>query len=338
MAAPRIAFNDLARLTAAHAALDPTRREWRHDILISSIIEILALKGPLTEHELHLQIKKIWLTDAIDKKLLHAALGLAEEASLIECLQRPSSMKWKATPASVADAKTDHVWAETIIARFERDLGNRLPDLIEGHDVADPTRRRQLTQYLIGALMAGSQPVLKAVIVSRDPENLNGIDFDMSAVHAYLQARVLPEKVATALKALAIVALDPYEDFGTEIVRLIIAGQILQGMLGYRDLAGPSWVDGSMLLLDTSVLVYRLDNNGPQSRLLEELLQISSDVHCNIVVTRAVINEWNRLWQGATSDAQTLAASATDLPHPLIRFARILCYAIGKHEQSEDVQ
>ncbi len=322
MTARRMPFDDLARLAAAHAALDPDRQKWRNDILISSLIEILALKGPQYERDLRLHIKNMWLTDVVDKRPLHVALELAEEAGLIEGRQHSRNAKWAAMPGSVVDAKADHAWAETIIERFERDLGKRLPELLDNHEVIEPARQRRLAQYLISALMAGSQRVFKGVILAGDPESLNGIDFDLSAAYAQLQARVLPGEVANALKALTQAAFDTADNFGTEILRLIVAGQVLQGMLGHRDLTGLNWVEGSTLVLDTSVLVYRLDSNGPQSRLLEELLQMSRDVHCNIVVTRAVINEWNRLWQSAANDAQALAARSTDLPQQLIRLAK----------------
>jgi hypothetical protein len=63
MATRRMPFDDLTRLAAAHAALDPVRQEWRSDILISSLIEILAIRGALDERQLLNQIKKMWLTD-----------------------------------------------------------------------------------------------------------------------------------------------------------------------------------------------------------------------------------------------------------------------------------
>lgn len=329
MAVRRMPFDDMTRLAAAHAALDPDRQEWRSDILISSLIEILAFKGPQDERQLLPQVNKMWLTNVVDKRLLRTALERAEKGALVErkgglADRRPHSRdtKWAAMPGSIVDAKADRKWAKDIIEPFEQDLGGRLSELLDNHEVIEPARQRRLAQYLIGAFMAGSQRVFNGVVQSGDPESLNSIDFDLPAIHAYLQARVLPGEVATALKALTQAAFDPADNFGTEILHLIVTGQILQGMLGQRHLTGLNWVAGSTLVLDTSVLIYRLDNNGPQSRLLEELLQLSKDVQCNIIVTRAVINEWNRLWQSAAGDTQTLAAKSTDLPQQLIRLAK----------------
>lgn len=322
MATRRMPFDDLARLAAAHAALDAERVEWRSDILISSLIEILAVKGALDERQLLSQVKKMWRTDVVDKRLLQAALGRAEKGDLIERRQRPNGPMWVARPASMADAKADRAWADSIVERFAQDLSDRLPEFLDDHRAIEPGQQRNYTRYLIDAFMAGSQHVFEGVVRSGDPENLNGIDFSLSAVHAYLETKKLPIDIVKALKALAVTAMESRGEFGSEILRLIVTGQILQGMIAHRDLTEPNWAAGSTLVLDTSVLIYRLDHKGPQSRLLDELVRMSNDIHCNIVVPKAVINEWNRLWQGAASDARAWANKFTDLPPRLILEAK----------------
>ncbi len=318
----RMPFDDLARLAAAHAALDPERQKWRSDILISSLIEILAAKGPQDERQLHLQIKNIWLTDVVDKRLLRAALEYAEKGDLVERRPRSHEPKWAARPGSIVDAKADRAWAEAIMERFRQDLAKRLSELLDSHEMIESSRQRDFTCYLIGGFMAGSQRVFKGVVRSCDPESLSGIDFDLSAAYAHLEGRNLSKEVENALKALTLAAMESDSGFGNEILRLIVAGQVLRGMVGHHDLTERNWVEGSMLVLDTSVLVYRLDSNGPQSRLLEELLKMSKEVRCNIVITRAVINEWNRLWQSAASEVRTWASKFTNLPQRLVLEAK----------------
>lgn len=318
MAARRMPFDDLTRLAAAHAALDPERGEWRSDILISSLIEILAVNRALDERQLLGQVKKMWQTEVVDKKQLRQALERAEESGLVERRPRSRETWWAASPASMNDAKADRAWADSIIERFKDELGKRLLELLDNHQPIEQSRQQNYTRDLISAFMAGSQRVFQGVAKSGDPHSLSDIDFDLPAVNGYLEGRSFPRELENALKALALAAMDPNDKFGNEILRLIVAGQVLQGMIRRRDLAGPNWIAGSTLVLDTSVLIYRLDHKGPQARLLEEVLRMSRDIHCNIVVTRAVINEWNRLWRGAASDAQAGASKFTDLPQRLI--------------------
>lgn len=322
MADRRIPFNDITRLAAAHAALDPDRLEWRSDILISSLIEILAQKGAQDERQLRNQIKSMWLTDIVDRRLLRAALERAEQNDLVHRRTNSRDVKWEVRSSIASDAKSDRAWAESVVERFKQDLGKRLPELLDDDRPVEPSRLRDYSYYLIGAFVAGSKRIFWGVVRSGDPESLNGIDFDLPASWAYLDAKQLPKEIGNALKALAVAALEAGDEFGTEILRLIVAGQVLQGMLGHRDLDGVNWVEGSTLVLDTSVLIYRLDRSGPQNRLLNELLQMSRDARCTIIVTRAVIEEWKRLWQSAAHDAQVLASKYTGLPPRLILEAK----------------
>jgi len=318
VAAPRVPYEELAGLAAAHAALDPERQEWRGDILISSLIEILAVKGALSERELQRQIKAIWQTDAVDRSLLRTALEHAEGGRLIERRGHGRDIRWAVTQASAADAEIDHRTAEAIVERFEASVGERLPELLENHDPIEAPRLRRLTLKLIAAFMAGSQEVFSSVARTGDPATLRSIDFKLSEVDRYLEARIKPERDVPALKALAFAAFSPDEEFGKEILHLIVAGKVLQGMLGRHDLTQQGSVEGSMLLLDTSVLVYRMESPGPHSELLEELWRVGQDAHCDLVVTRAVIDEWDGLWLSAEADAP----KANDLPTPLTRWSK----------------
>ena len=128
--------------------------------------------------------------------------------------------------------------------------------------------------------------------------------------------------MATEVMALARAAFDPTDEFGTEILHLIVTGQVLQGMLARRDLRGPSPVSGSLILLDTSALVYRLADMGPRLKLLDEILQKSHEANCDIVVTQAVIDEWARLWRAADKEAESLANLSTGLPSRSWRLLR----------------
>lgn len=61
---------------------------------------------------------------------------------------------------------------------------------------------------MIGAFVAGSKRIFSGVVHSGDPESLNGIDFDLPAAWAYLDAKKLPKEIENALKALTVAALE----------------------------------------------------------------------------------------------------------------------------------
>lgn len=320
MSASRPEYNDLAALAAAHAALDPARQAWRCDILISGVLQLLASKGPLSERELHQNVKQLWSTNALDPAMLRDALARAENAGLVERRQHSRNVRWAATDSSIWDAKNDKKWAEKKLLRFEEDVEVRVNQLLDGQTV-DASRARNLARHLFAALRAGSVNMFDAVARGSDPSTLVGLYFDHTAADTQLRERVNPKPVAEALVALARSAADPADEFGREIMQIIVTGQVLQGMVARRDLdlKEPPPVSGSLLLLDTSTLVYRLEA-APHPQLFDEFLQSSGEAGCRIVVTRAVIKEWESLWSAAEDGVQTLTNSATGLPSGSGRF------------------
>jgi hypothetical protein len=311
--------NDLAALAIAHAALDPARQAWRCDVLISSVLELLASKGPLSERDLRRHVKDLWCTNAVDQAMLHEALTRAESANLVELRQRPRNVRWAATDASAFDARNDKTWAEKMLARFAQDVEVRINPLLDGQAI-DAARMPGLTNHLVAALRLASMRVFDAVVRPADLSKLTGIDLDLSAADSYLREKVDPKYVAEALAALARVASDPAEEFGAEILHVIVTGQVLQGMVARRDLPGSPPVSGILLLLDTSTLVYRL-RPAPQPQVFDEFLLASEEAQCRVVVTRAVISEWESLWSAADEGVQDLANSSTGLPSGLGRLA-----------------
>jgi hypothetical protein len=318
LSASRHEYNDLAALAAAHAALDPDRQECRCDVLIYSVLELLAAKGPLAERELLQHVKQLWSTDALDKAMLRDTLARAENAKLIVRHGLTGNVRWGATDASVLDAKNDKKWAEKILLRFEQDVEVRINELIDTQTV-DSSRARRLARHLFAALRTASADIFGQVVRSSDPSKIDGLRLDFVSADTYLRDRVNPRPVAEALIALTRAATDPCDEFGTKIMHIIVAGQVLQGLVARRDLPETPPVSGSLLLLDTSTLVYRLEA-APQPQLLDEFFQASEEAGCRIVVTRAVISEWESLWSAAEDEVPTVENSSTGLPSRSGRF------------------
>jgi hypothetical protein len=316
--ASRPGFNDLAALAAAHAALDPGRQEWRCDILISSVLELLAAKGSLSERELLHHVKLLWSTNAVDTATLRHTLTRAEKANLVVRHERPRSVRWAATDASASDARIDKKWAERVLLRFERDVEARIKYLPDGQTV-DSSRAPSLARHLFAAMRTASADIFEKVVRSSDPLNIDALRLDLPSADAYLREQVNPRPVAEALVGLIRSVTIPGEQFGREIMRIVVAGQVLQGLVARRYLPEGPPVSGSLLLLDTSTLVYRLET-APQPQLLDEFFQASEEAGCHIVVTRSVIGEWEGLWSAADGEVPALANSSTGLPSGSSRF------------------
>ena len=303
MASERLAFDDLARAAATHAALDPDRQVWYKDILISSVIESLASAGPLDERLLRSKIRKSWATDALDIYTLREALTDAEAAHLVERRgPRMRSARWAATPASVHDAGTNKSAAGEIFDKFEEEIRRRLGELPEAHKVAK-TNYHQIARILVAVLMVATQRLFSAILT--DPSTRVDIYFDQTAVEAYLTRHTRSPFIANALIALLHAAFDQSDNFAADIMRLIAVGQVLRGVFSRQDLAGLPLTEHNVFLLDISVLIYRIDVLGPEPRLLENFLKLSEEANYTTIVTRSAINEWNSLWEAANRTIET---------------------------------
>jgi DNA-binding HxlR family transcriptional regulator len=320
LSASRPDSNDIAALAAAHAALDRQRQEWRCDILVSGVLEILGAKGSLPERELLQRVKDLWCSSVVTQAMLHETLTAAEKGGLVERRQRSRSFKWALTEETAADAKNDKKWADKLLASFEHDVDARLNDDLPDGQAIDPAHAQTLARHLLAAMRLAARNVFDSVIRADDPSKLTGLDVDRDAAEGYLRKWVKSEYLARRVVALAQAAFDPGDPFGADILHVIVTGQVLQGMLACRDLHEPVPVAGSLLLLDTSTLVYRLDA-APQPQLLDEFMKASSDVGCRIAVTRPVLNEWESLWSAAAKGVPDLGNSSTGLPSSGWRFA-----------------
>lgn len=313
MSASRHEYNDLAALAAAHAALDPDRQESRCDVLIYSVLELLAAKGPLAERELLQHVKQLWSTDALDRAMLRDTLARAENAKLIVRHGLTGNVRWKATDASVLDATNDKKWAEKILLRFEQDVEVRINELIDTQTV-DSSRARRLARHLFAALRTASADIFGQVVRSSDPSKIDGLRLDFVSADTYLRERVNPRPVAEALIALTRAATDPCDEFGTKIMHIIVAGQVLQGLVARRDLPETPPVSGSLLLLDTSTLVVIGAVIGWAGILFEGIrwLKDSAASALGFVLATAATISWTLL-----GSVVGIALSTTPAPHSI---------------------
>ena len=288
---------DVARLAAARAALDPQRRGWRGDIAISAIVEILSTRGSLTAQQLSTEINRLWGTDSVTTPLVEESLGLAERAYLVT---PEVGGTWAASEDAKREAEADRRWVDAILTENEREFAHRLEECCETPIKTE--RVPTLFHQLLVALTLGAEGVYEAAIASSAPDQLRPVRFDIKRMGEYISGSVQPKSVARAVRELALAAADPHDDFGDEIVRLIMAGNILQGLLVRRDLPETVTLEGTRAVLDTSVLVYYVETDTPAKEIFESLIVQSRMAGVELVVAEHTLDEWESLWDGADSE------------------------------------
>jgi hypothetical protein len=284
-------------LAAAKAALDPNRVAWQHDILVSTIIEVLARKGPLTRRELREELRLTLVGQETPVPLLTQALERAQSQDLLLMVSgRKGREQWTLPEGVRAEAADDRKWAELLLAETEAEVASRLmrefPD-----DAAFRARAPRLTKDLVGAMVRASKDVFEAVQRSASGTNLRAVRFNLRSVVPDLRSRIQPRELADFMSELVISAASPDEQFGNELLSTIVAGQILHGMVCRDDVVGP--MPAARLVFDTSQLLALASHDEAVVELFTSFLGTAKRHGCDLVVTDRVKREWDGHWQQA---------------------------------------
>jgi hypothetical protein len=303
---------EIDRIAATRAAIDPDRREWRNDIVISATVELLATRGDLSESQLCEELNRMWRTASVTRPQLENALQQALAAGLVQkVVDLAGTERWQATTAAADESRQDREWAKMVATRFQKAIGERLA----GSDVVEllvETQLQKLTGHLLRALARGTAGIYGVDQTATGA--LRPVQFDTEAMRSYI-ARVEPKTARQTLNELAVAAIDQDDEFGNEVVHLLVVGGLLQCFLAKRDLGRVPNLEGTRVLLDTSVLVDLVADGMPGQRVLLQLIALSRRVGVEVIVADHTIGEWQRLWEAADRERPDLVDARAIVPY-----------------------
>ncbi len=283
---------DLEQIVAAHIAINPERRAWRSDILVTTLVEILR-SGDLSRRRLHERLNAALKTRTVTGPVFSQALENAAAAGLVvEVTDLSGTARWQLTTDARLAAQEDRDWAERIYRRFEEDVVEGLRDA--GVDLKRD-RGQKAAQHLLRALSAGAD----AYGVEDGLDGLlRPISFDGTGVRRSLSP-VQPRSVRDALFELADAAVDPDDPFGNELIHLLVVSNLLHGFATRRDVPEAARLSSTRICIDTSVLVHIVAVGQPERDLLLQMIELSQRAGVEIIVTQHTLEEWDRLWDAA---------------------------------------
>lgn len=311
-------------LAAAHAALDPGRRARQADILVESTLRVLASRGqPMAVSEVATGVAKLWRTATVAEPLVREALESARSAQLATTQAVLfGEPEWLPTDAALRDLIEDSAWAQAVIDRFDHEAMERLED--------DPNRPLLKVERLpslvarVRAAIAVGAEWLYGLAPATTPGAMRPIRFnEQSALRAI--ADVEPRASRQAAERLLIAAIDPDDAFGDDYVNLVVAGNVLHGMVTRRDVAVRPSLGGLRFVLDTSVIVDLAHNNSAQALAVKEGVRLALSAGAQVVVADHTLSEWTRLFDGAEhelgdhTDTTRLGALSVLLQNPFLR-------------------
>jgi len=289
--------DELARLAATRAAIDPKRRSTRRDIVVNAAIGHLATNDKLSTESLRNALATVFRTQAVTIVELEEALRGAQQAHLVEAVSGPNGEeRWQATAGVIAEASQDREWAASVLSRLGDDVTARLDEL--GHSLT-PTQASKVVHEFIRILAAGCNIAANGQNLGAD--HLRPLDFNRQAISEALR-RLEPAQYREAMHDLLDASCDPDDPFGVEIVHYLIVSSVLICYIKKQDLRVTPTLRDTRLLLDTQVLVQLVDGGTPEQAVVRSLVKLTKDLGGEVYVAEHSIEEWGRLWEGADQE------------------------------------
>lgn len=297
---------EVSVLSAAHAAVDPHRRAHQADIVVESVLRVLAgRRQPMSVSQVGVDVGKLWRTKSITEPLIRDALASAKAAQLATTQAVLfGDEQWVLTDSALRDLNEDSAWAQAVLDRFDREASAILDD--------DPNRsllKSERIPSIIGrvreALAIGAEG-LYGLIPSATPMSMRPLKFnEVNALRSL--SNLEPKASRQAAERLLITAINPDDPFGDEYVDLVVAGNVLHGMLTRRDVAAQATLTGLRLVFDTSVIVDLAHPDSDQARAVEEGMKLAKQLGAEVIVADHTLAEWTRLFDGAEQERSGLA-------------------------------
>lgn len=288
------------QLASSRAALSSDRRELRADIALSTTLAVLAGRGSLNELEILEAVSRVWRTGSLTGPVLRRSLADAEAAGLVVRQHGLDEVeRFALTEVAKRELDEERNWADRALRAFETDVAFRLA---EYDDERLQGKERRVALLVLEALASSVDGEYTLDVPAANP-SIRPISVRPGVITEF-SGKLEPAGIRQPVRDIALDALDPTDDFGNEIVHLVVAGSLLHGVITQRGLAVRPDLTGMRVLLDTSTLVVLgLEPGDLDRRLLEEAVGYSNRLGVEVYVAEHSIEEWNRLWDAADEEA-----------------------------------
>ncbi len=290
-------------VASRRALLQPERRAKRLDIIVSSLLAVLGGRGSLTRDALRQAVESLWKTGSITAPVFDGALDAAEIAGLVVLQPGLDEKPRYDIAASVkAELERDRDWVTNTLDDLRTEVADRLleypdEDLRGREDKVTSLIVRAVARALVGYDIAA--PAAEEVLMP--------LEIDEGSIVRFAKS-VNPKSHRAPVRDLAFAALDPDDEFGNEIVHLIVSGQVLHGIVTQRG-GDPGQLKGVKLLVDTSVLTNLTADDSPERDVLIRAIETSIDVGAEVYVAQHTVEEWNRQWEIADDEARAITGN-----------------------------
>ena len=312
----------LAQLTASRSLVRKDRREGRHDVLVNTIVAILAERHSLSNTQLFAALRSTWQTSTLSDEMINIALADARRAGLIATRpDKHGAAEYFVAGEAASHNSQDRQYIQDLLSAFKSNIADRLKDYPNEKQLANRLDRivNEVLTAIAHACQESYDIPIRGSVQTVHPMRLSGQE-----VRQY--ARQLdPKSIREPVEDLAFDALDPADSFGNEIVHLVVVGGLLHGLTSQRGVSVSPSLQHMDLLLDTSALIGIVrQEDHTDHRTLIQLILLSKRCEANLIVAEHTIDEWERVWIAADEQFEHAQRkmSKDDAPSVLARYAQ----------------
>lgn len=297
---------ELGFIAAAHAALDPTRRAHRANVVVESVLQVIS-HGPLPEHRVVQEVQRLWHASSISAPLVRTALKDAQAANLVVPQTTVLGTDWTLTDEGRRDAHEDVLWGQRVLENFEAEVRSRLED-DANRPLITEAQIPKIAAKLREAIALAAEGLYDIDTAAR-PDALRPLRFNERDALDYVRT-LQPRAARRAATGLLVAAITPLDTFADELVHLYVTANILHAMVTRRDLNTKPTLEGVRLAIDTSVLVDLPAGSTPAAVAIKEAFRLSQDLGAEVIVADHTIKEWTRLFDAANEEMRNVKATA----------------------------
>ena len=305
----------VAQLVASYSLLDPQRRDRRRDIVLSTLVAVLAERQPMSSPRLFRAIREMWKTSTLTDDALSSALKDAGAARLIAEHDDNGEKVYSVLSDAAEETRHDQDYVVSLLRDFQIQISERSA----GHPKISGKRQQQerLMREVLTAIAKACQDSY-AIDSPGTSRSVRPLFVSQSAIIQYSN-KLEPASIRIPVRDLALDALDTGDPFGNEVVHLIVVSGLLLGLTTQRGIAAEPSLEHMKVILDTSSLIGLVSPAPhPDNKAIHELISLSDRCKTNLVVAQHTIDEWRRLWDGADSEMKYAEKRVETIISPIL--------------------
>ena len=305
----------ISQLVASYSLLNPQRRDRRRDIVLSTLVAVLAERQPMSSPRLFRAIREMWKTSTLTDDALSGALEDARAAGLIAEHRENGEKAYSVSSGAAEETRHDQDYVVNLLRDFQNQISERSADY--PNFSSEPQKQVRLMREVLTAIAKACQDSY-AIDAPGTSKSVRPLSVSQSASIRYAN-NLTPASIRSPVKDLALDALDNGELFGNEVVHLIVVSGLLLGLTTQRGISTEPTLENTKIILDTSCLIdLASPHDHPGHKALRELISLSDRCKANLVVAQHTIDEWDRLWDGADREMAYAEARVEAITSPIM--------------------